>query len=254
MLAYLKTVLAQNNYKLFTRPYELNIVGIRNKSSVSNRFDDTLHVFFRTDNSFNSWQHKIYPITTDPGTYWLTNPTIEKGTAILAAGQYRDAYQIGLHRGKYEALVQRGEVTVLRDYDRDAVLDFFNGTSYRGLFGINIHRASLQGTTKTIDRHSAGCQVFANADDFAQFMQLCRKQRNLYGNKFTYTLLDHRAQIRSRRLIAVTGISLLVAAGIVAIGLSQDETPTHQKKAERAIKIPRSYPAFPPYDYMEEAY
>jgi hypothetical protein len=202
----------------------------------------------------NSWQHKVFPITTDPGTFWLTNPSIDKGTAILAAGQYRDAYQIGLHRGKYEALVQRGEVVVIRDYDRDAVLDFFNGTSYRGFFGINIHRASIQGTTKTIDRYSAGCQVFANAEDFAQFMQLCHKHRNLYGNKFTYTLLDQRAQIRSRRLIAVTGFSFLVAAGIVAIGLSQDENTEYHKKAKRALNDPRPKPAVPPYDYVEEEF
>lgn len=219
MLAFLKMMMRQSGYLLYSRPYELNIVGIRSNTTASNRFDDTLHVFYATDRSLMNYRHEQFPITTDPGTFWLTNPMMPIGTAILAAGQYVDAYQIGMHRGKYEALVQRKQVTIIRDYDRDAVLDFWNGTTENGWFGINIHRASVQGTTLSIDKYSAGCQVFANASDFSRFMQLCRQHRQLYGNSFTYTLLDQRARFRTlRRTILTAGTLLtLTAATTLAV-------------------------------------
>jgi hypothetical protein len=47
-----------------------------------------------------------------------------------------------------------------------------------------------EGTTKTIDKYSAGCQVFANANDFSVFLQLAERHKTLYGNSFTYTLLS----------------------------------------------------------------
>jgi hypothetical protein len=145
-----------------------------------------------------------------------------QGTAILKEGQYKDAYQIGLHKGKYYALVQRKPVTVIRDYDRNAILDFNNGRLDTGMFGINIHRASINGTTKTVDIHSAGCQVFSNVNDFNLLMQLAEKHRQLYGNSFTYSLIDKRATIREQRktlLMALTGIGAGVGMAVVTYKL-----------------------------------
>ena len=36
----------------------------------------------------------------------------------------------------------------------------------------------------------AGCQVIAANDDFTLFMEICRKARNVWGNSFTYTLIN----------------------------------------------------------------
>jgi hypothetical protein len=141
-----------------------------------------------------------------------------QGTAILMQGQYKDAYQIGLHRGQYYALVQRNPVTVIRDYDRNAILDFQNGRKDTGLFGINIHRALINGTTKTVDNYSAGCQVFANINDFNLLMQLAEKHRQLYGNNFTYTLIDKRAIAREyKRTLALglTGLGIGISTAII---------------------------------------
>ncbi len=184
--------LKEKGYKIFERAFELNIVGIRRNSTVPNSFDDTICVFYK--NRDGSWQWMAWPGTTDPGTYWLRNPDAPKGTAILKSGQYTNSHVIGLHRGKYTALVQRGPnpVTVLRDYNRDNVLDFNTGKQQSGYFGINIHHASATGISKTIDRYSAGCQVFANISDFNVFMTLCQRHKTLYGNLFTYTLIDER--------------------------------------------------------------
>ena len=112
------------------------------------------------------------------------------GTAILKEGQYVNAYKIGKHLGQYDALVQVKPVTVIRDYDRNAVLDFNNGKETTGLYGINIHRASAINNLQNVDKWSAGCQVWSRDADFEEFMTLCNKQVTLNGYKtFTYTLL-----------------------------------------------------------------
>ncbi|MBI4929887.1 MAG: hypothetical protein HY841_03930 [Bacteroidetes bacterium] len=213
MLSRMKSILRRKKFTLHTRPYELNIVGLRSKSVLANRFDDEIHVFYRTTNG--KWNYHIYKATTDPGTYWLENPTEPQGTAILAQGQYADAYEIGLHKGKYKALVQKKPVTILRDYDRNAYLDFLNGTKLTGVFGINIHRALAQGKTKFIEKFSAGCQVFENAENFYEFMELCERHRKLYGNNFTYTLIDFRA-IRRESLRRILIGTLTLGLGIWA--------------------------------------
>jgi hypothetical protein len=211
MLRKIKAILHSKGYVLHSKPYELNIVGLRSRNTRANRFDDQLHVFYKTGNTH--WEYHVFNATTDPGTFWLQNPMQAQGTAILAEGQYSNAYAIGLHKGLYEALVQVKPVTILRDYDRNAVLDFSNGKKVTGYFGINLHRANRTGTTKYVNKNSAGCQVFENADDFAAFMKLCNKHRELHGNHFTYTLLDFRAVQRQNIRWAT------YAAGLLGAGL-----------------------------------
>lgn len=182
-------------YVLNKQPFEVNIVGIRSDSTTPNKFDDKLIIFY-FDGS--TWQGYEYKITTDPGTYYLKKPLNVDGTAILKTGQY--AYKIGLHKGQYKALVQRGKVTVLRDYDRNAILDFNNGKEATGFFGINIHRATSSGESSNVEKWSAGCQVFANSDDFKHFLNLVQDSVDKYGeNSLYYTLIDQRAINRSTK-------------------------------------------------------
>lgn len=197
MLQQILDTLKEKNYVVYTRPGELNIVGIRTNNTTPNSFDDSLNIFYKTANG--KWAFHSFPATTDPGTYWLKNLMNPQGTAIVKAGQYTGSHGIGMHRGKYLALVQKKPLTVIRDYNRNAVLDFNNGKEQTGIFGINIHRASVYGTTKTVDRHSAGCQVFSNINDFNLFMQLAERHKQLYGNSFTYTLIDERAASRESK-------------------------------------------------------
>jgi hypothetical protein len=186
MTEKLIAALIGHGYRVFTRPFELNIVGVRSRSLIPNTFNDRINVFYKDDTG--SWQSHSFVATTDPGTFWLKNPLNPQGTAILKEGQYLNSHVIGLHRSKYLALVQRAPVTVIRDIKRDGSLDF-GGKEDTGLFGINIHRALQEGTTKFIDKFSAGCQVLANATEFNKFMALCEQHKNLYGNNFSYTLL-----------------------------------------------------------------
>jgi hypothetical protein len=213
MLSKIKGLLRFKGFKLFTRPYELNIVGLRSKSTLPNKFDDELHVFYMVNAS--KWEYHVFKITTDPGTFWLNNPMQPQGTAILAEGQYLNSHALGLHRGQYKALVQKSPLTIMRDYDRNAVLDFYNGKKESGQYGINIHRANKVGTTLSVDRNSAGCQVFANASDFELFLKMCEQHRSRFGNNFTYTLLDFRSVQRRRFRIAAYALGTAALVSLV---------------------------------------
>jgi len=194
------------NYYIAERPYELNLVGVRNDSTVPNKFDDRIYAFYKNDKG--NWEGVDFVSTTDPGTYWLQKPMNVDGTAILKAGQW--AYKIGSHRG-YKALNQRGKVTVIRDYDRNAILDFNNGKETTGYYGINIHKASASGTSTNVDKWSAGCQVIANANDFLEMMALVQRSVDKYGDSnFYYTLLDQRAMSRT---VKRRGLYVLVILG-----------------------------------------
>lgn len=202
-------LLESKGYKVYDRPYELNIVGVRKNDVVANNFDDTIYTFWKNDKG--EWEGKTYNATTDPGTYWLKNPMNVDGTAILKEGQYVNAYKIGKHLGQYDALVQVKPVTVIRDYDRNAVLDFNNGKETTGLYGINIHRASAINNLQNVDKWSAGCQVIQSPLGFKDFMQSVEKHRGLYGNNFTYTLVDERAysrNVKRRGVYVILGIAL----------------------------------------------
>lgn len=189
----LSIILRRKGYSYFTKGYyNLNIIGIRknNNNFITNKYDDILVVIYRTRNGLKT---VYFNITTEPGDYYmrkkLGNP---KGTAILVPGQYRGCWKLGKHKGEYEALVQAKPVKVYRDGNKDNVYDMFPQTINEGLFGINIHRSNEGFTRQTVDMYSAGCQVFADPKDFDKFIDLCKKQEVLYGNSFTYTLLDER--------------------------------------------------------------
>ena len=72
-------------------------------------------------------------------------------------------------------------------------------------------------TPKLIDKYSAGYQVFSNIDDFNKFMEMAYKQKDLYGNKFTYTLIDERTynKRRRRKIILISLIGFLLVGGII---------------------------------------
>lgn len=177
----------KHGYRFFdSGDFNLNIVGIRSPDRRSNKFDDVLCCVYKIS---GDWRYKAWPITTDPGIAYRTTPYANtKGTAILKAGQYRGAFDIGLHRGQYSALVQRKKVTVYRDNNRDSTLNHVD--EEEGYFGINIHRASAHRSLDDVGSYSAGCQVFSSPDDFEEFMKLCQRSATRYGSHFTYTLLE----------------------------------------------------------------
>ena len=169
--------------------YNLNIIGLRSENLQAGDFADTLAVAYRDE---HGWVARYFKITTDPGVGFLETPINPNGTAILCPGQYRSCYSIGRHRGQYEALVQNnGPVRVWRDADKDDTIDILPDTEVEGYFGINIHRATSHTIAVSNNLASAGCQVFADPNEFDYFMSLCESQvvHNPTWTKFTYTLL-----------------------------------------------------------------
>ena len=186
----LKAAYGKKGYAFFEKgDYNLNIFGIRNEEQRdANTFNDIVGIAFKVN---GKWVLKKYDATTDPGLYWRNNLCNVYGTGILVPGQYRGGWRIGMHQGKYRALVQNKPVQVYRDKNRDSHLDMDPKTIQTGMFGINIHRATANPgfASKLVDRFSAGCSVIAAANDFQEFMSIVDKSAKIFkSDVFTYTL------------------------------------------------------------------
>ena len=63
--------------------------------------------------------------------------------------------------------------------------------------------------------------MFSKTADFNKFIEMCQKQKSLYGNAFTYTLIDERVVKKNfRRKLLYLGI----AVGIGLLGYSYYKT------------------------------
>ena len=185
-------------YKWFedhnNKGYDVNIVGVRNnatKGRVTNAFDDHITISYKVD---SEWQFHCYKCTTDPGSHWVKNILSDSGVAVLKPGQYRSSHKLRLHQGKYMALGQQKPVKVYRDNNLDNKYDLNEDSLEEGIFGINIHRATGRtgGTSTRVDKWSAGCQVIANNNDWHEFLDICQTAREIWGNSFTYTLIESK--------------------------------------------------------------
>lgn len=171
-----------------SREYNLNIIGIRSKTAKVDEFGCQLYVGYK---HHGKWNDHSYRITTYPGRTYLQRLLNPAGCAILCEGQYKGIYAIRKHRGKYDALCQtHGPVRIFRDKDKDDQFDLNPNTIEDGEYGINIHNSPDGKATIRVGAYSAGCQVFSDDNDFFNFMALCYRARDIYGNKFTYTLIN----------------------------------------------------------------
>jgi hypothetical protein len=207
------SLVKSQGYEIDTTPFKLNVVGIRDTANTEPiLFQDEIAYFYYDQNG--NLVGKVARGTTSPSVYYLQNPINSGGAAILKQGQYKDSYAIGLHRGKYKALVQVKPVTVIRDKDRNSYLDFFASTT-TGLYGINIHKATIKNNRAEIGTDSAGCQVFMNIEDFDDMMKMADTSRIKNGNTFTYTLIDKKEIIKKRLDLALVGAILIGLTGYV---------------------------------------
>ena len=166
--------------------YDVNIVGIRNTATgqkVTNAFDDYLTISYKEN---GQWKCHVWPATTDPGKKGVMEYHNKDGVARLVEGQYRGSHIIRLHQGKYEALGQDKPVKVYRDANKD--MNYDENKITEGVYGINIHKAGADSTY--VENWSEGCQVFKMSADFEEFMKICRKAKDIHGNRFTYTLIE----------------------------------------------------------------
>jgi len=186
----IKAVMRSKNYLVFGDQskggYDLNIFGIRTLDNRANTFNDVIGVMYLFNDRWNCF---MFPATTDPGVYYREHPMNVNGTAILVPGQYRGAFKLGLHSG-YPALVQKSPLKVYRDNNKDEVLDLDPDSIQEGMFGINLHHAGSSQASTVVDKWSAGCQVVADPFQHQFLYSLAKKSSSLFGDGFTYTLLE----------------------------------------------------------------
>ena len=177
------------------RPFDLFVFGVRsnNREQSKDGFDDVIGIAYQDLKGEKCVAY--FSATTDPSVRELINPSFYEaqlyGTAIMKEGQYRGAYKLGLHGGgvwQHVALIQQMPIKIYRDKDKDTILDFDVPVT-QGLYGINIHAASLWQDLDKIDGYSAGCQVFANSKEYYKAVELWQAQmRYGLGDIFSYTL------------------------------------------------------------------
>lgn len=186
-------VLKLQNFKVFEDgEYNLNIVGIRNANTESDLFDDRICVFHKEN---KVWKLYNFDATTDPGRSELTNPRFYEaqigGTLIIKHNeQYRGVYTLGTMgtgNWRHTCLLQTGLLKGYRDRNRDIYLDYVN--EQQGLWGANIHAASLWDIQTKVGGWSAGCQVIQKPSDYQVFRGLITTSASIWGPKFSYTLL-----------------------------------------------------------------
>ena len=129
-----------------------------------------------------------YQATTRPGKYYTENRLNSGGAANIVPGQYQ-AWEVGLHRGLYEALVQRGTLKVARDNNEDysRAGDVVETGDYEG---INQHHGS---DANTIGPHSAGCLVGRFVKSHEEFMALVKQDPRYvadHGYRFWSAILE----------------------------------------------------------------
>ena len=205
-----KLIAAMNNkqYKILTRPFEVNIVGIRKQYEgdvYSNTFKDDMYVFYKTDTSDN-WEISKFKCSTMPGFYYgndingkfvidktqksITNikqsSKILKrgGLGILAEAQYLNIYTMGMHCDA-PAMKTLGPQKFYRDNSPGDTIKYTSrGTGNTGML---IHRGYPGGNF--VMSWSEGCQILSTEAALNKFFQLCQEHKNRYGNKFNYTLM-----------------------------------------------------------------
>lgn len=174
-----KTINLAKKYKfrILTDKYSLNIIGARNESKRSDRFDDFI-VAFRWVDKLEGY---IFEATTDAGAYYLLNPLKAQGTAILCPNiQVKEHYKLVEkgHKG-YKAFKQIKPFPYIRDNNRDTILNFelFTDNCINNIIiGANLHRASKNLILNTIGKYSAGCQVIRKPKDWNLLIKLGDEQ------------------------------------------------------------------------------
>lgn len=191
--ANIKTVFKEKGYVLDIEN-KVTLVGVRKRGSyISNKFDDFMIMLWSES---GKEQTRIYKITTEPGAVKPSKPLSDynqSGLAMMAEGQYINMYIHGKHQGKYDALKQNSAAYFYRQKwpETGQRYTFKESAKIFASIGANIHRAAVEGESSNVYNWSEGCQVFANAAEFNEFLTLCKAFTKKYNqNAFTYTLVN----------------------------------------------------------------
>ncbi len=172
---------------LFTNPKEYNIVYIEGinadwtlNNDAPNEFNDrriVIEVVNGVPKIVDNWE-----ATTEPGKYYTYNPMNPKGAARIQFGQYK-AWAVGTHgtAEPHEALVQVGDITVCRDFNKD-----FTRTGDKLDTGDNFYVNQHYGfdyPRNDIRLASAGCLVGRTREGHREFMAIIKQDRRYVANR-----------------------------------------------------------------------
>jgi len=188
--------LAYKKYTVYGETNVLNIVSMRTKDdgSVTNKFDDTLYVFYRKDNG--NWELLEYPITSTPGFLPQTQSEKESGSPLLlpenvkllAFGQYSDQLTLETFGGDPSIKCLKFENAAYYINDKRDKYNWRSKLEQGTNHTFTLRRASDLGTVESVFNYSNdGSQVFKNLTHFNQFISLCETQVKTKG-KFSYTV------------------------------------------------------------------
>lgn len=198
---YILTQVRRLGYEVYSRPSEMNIIGIRYQlpgDPYSNKFMDKLYIIYKNDQG--ALKAHWWPISTIPGKYGgkengkalhkdLQSMKARGGLGILKEAQYKNSWKIDNYKG--EKCLRPGSQKFYRDvnYGVDKITYSKSG---EGSAGMLIHKAfnRAQGkNTYGVYNWSEGCQVIPSPTDLDQIFSLLEIHKGKYGNKFTYTLI-----------------------------------------------------------------
>jgi hypothetical protein len=178
----------RKGYWIARSPNAMNIVYVEGMNE-----DGTLN----TD-TFNEWNDRRMVIqinkngqpnlvvnhsgTTEPGDFYTRRPLNPNGAARIAFGQYK-AWVDGLHQGWQPALVQRADVRVHRDLNKNGKRNASDPMDVGSTFGINQHTTSRTKTPDLIGPYSAGCLVGRRWDSHESFLQRVFRDYRYQMNK-----------------------------------------------------------------------
>ncbi len=172
----------------------------KDAGQITNKFDDTLYVFFRKDNL--NWQLLEYEITTTPGYVPETSNLPDK-VPIIAYAQFIDKLKLDTYvKTKPEYVNAEGNL-VPSSTEEHKALRFTEAAIYRndkldkynyrakvetGDFNLWIRRASSTGSVEKVFNYSEdGSQVFKNTNQYNQFITIIEEQAKT-NNIFSYAI------------------------------------------------------------------
>jgi hypothetical protein len=160
-----------------------NIIGIRFENQ-NDKFDD-IFCFLEEDTGVIN----LFKGTTEPSIYYTKNPMRQEGALRLALGFHENIWEWGIHRGKYNTLVQRKGCWVYRDKNANQITDEEDTREF-GWFGCNFHPQGNKKNMLRIQLSSAGCQVPFEKQDWKYMRDSVKKS----GMKEVSYLLLHEKQ------------------------------------------------------------
>lgn len=181
--------LEYKNYNIYRQKNVLNIIGVRNKDNgiITNRFDETLYVIYLDEES--EWRLKEYEITTVPGIILDSeNYILHENSKILAFGQYVDLLELTDYGDKEGKALKFNNSAIYENKEKNRYTYNLNSVD-KGDYGLMIRKGPTRGSSEFVFNHNyEGSQVFKNASDFEDFIELCEEQIEI-KQTFTYTLI-----------------------------------------------------------------